>query len=156
MRQLSITAILFLMASVRSFAGDTADYVPHFKGQEIFSKTFPQARIIECKSKGDLTEVKFTWQGLHIQAFYDNEGTPVATSRDMAIESLPLSVQLNLKGKYPDYSPVEAIEYSDSDNILSYFVTVVKDQTTLVLHVSTDGSISVFKRLGANKRFSRG
>lgn len=156
MRQLSITAILFLMASVRSFAGDTVESIPHFNGQEAFSKTFPQARVIDCKSKGDLTEVNFTWQGLHIQAYYDKEGTAVATSRDMNIESLPLNVQLNLKGKYERYHPVQAIEYSDGEGGVSYFVTVTDDRATLVLHISTEGSVSVFKRISGAKRFSRG
>ncbi len=156
MRQLTIAAILFLMASARSFAGDTVDYLPHFNGQENFSKTFPQAQVINCKSKGELTEVNFTWQGLHIQAYYDKEGTAVATSRDMNIENLPLNAQMNLRGKYARYSPVQAIEYSDGESDLSYFVTVTDDRATLVLHITTDGSISVFKKITGTKRFSKG
>ena len=147
MQQLSIAAILFLSLSLRSFAGDPTDKLPNFKGAENFRNTFPQATEISYKSAGELTEVNFTWQGLHVAAFYDKEGTQIATSRTVTTENLPLNVQLGLKHQYPGYTPLDAIEYEDIDNNLSYFVTVADQKASYVLHFSQDGSLSVFKKM---------
>jgi hypothetical protein len=155
MQQLSIAAILFLSVSLRSIAGDPTDKLPNFRGAENFRNTFPQATVTACKNTGELTEVSFTWQGLNIVAFYDKEGKTVATSREIKIENLPLSVQINLQHEYPGFIPQAAIEYSDNDDILSYYVTIAGTKSTLLLHVSTDGSLSVFKRLAGDKRTAK-
>lgn len=155
MQQLSIAAIIFLSVSLRSFAGNPSDNLPKFKGAENFRTTFPQATMVECKTKGDLTEVNFTWQGLHLAAFYDKEGTQIATSRTLTTDNLPLNIQLKLKHEYPGSIPQEAIEYNDTDNNLSYFVTITDQKSTYILHFSTDGSLSVFKRLSADKKLSK-
>jgi hypothetical protein len=155
MKQLSIAAILFLSISLRSFAGDPSDKLPNFKGAENFRSTFPQAVIINYKNAGDLTEVNFTWQGLRIAAFYDKDGTQVATSRTVTAENLPINVQLNLKHQYPGYTPLDAIEYEDIDNNLSYYVTVADQKATYVLRFSQDCSLSVYKRLSADKKLSK-
>ena len=147
MKQLSIAAVLFLSISFSSFAGNPVEKMPVFKGAENFMHTFPQAIEIVCNNKGEFTEVSFTWQGLKLVAFYDREGNPVATSRQISTDNLPLTVQLNLKKEYAGFIPTEAIEFDDIDNSLSYYVTVVSIKTTYLLHVSADGSISVFKKM---------
>jgi hypothetical protein len=147
MKQLSIAAILFLSVCTRSFAGDPVEKIPAFKGIENFKRTFPQASQIQCKNTNDLTEVSFIWQGLQLEVFYDKEGNTVATSRQLSEGNLPLNIQLNLKKQYPGYAVQQAIEFNDSDNSLSYYVTIACERLTYVLHVSTDGSCSVFKKM---------
>lgn len=147
MQQLSIAAILFLSVCTRSFAGDPVEKIPTFKGMENFKRTFPQASNVKCKNTNDLTDVSFLWQGLQLEVFYDKEGNTLATSRQLSEENLPLNIQLGLKKHYPGYAVKEAFEYNDSDNSLSYYVTVAGEKLTFVLHVSTDGSCSVFKKM---------
>ncbi|HTR28943.1 MAG TPA: hypothetical protein VMH27_06720 [Puia sp.] len=151
MQQLSIAAIL-LSVSLRSLAGDPTDKLSHFKGAENFKSTFPKAEVIDCKNTGEFTEVNFIWNGLHIQAYYDRAGNAVGASREIGIEHLPVTVQVNLGREYPDFIVKEAIEYTDMDNSLSYYVTVTDTKTARVLHISPDGYISVFKRLHGDKR----
>ena len=109
--------------------------------------TFPQATGVVCKNTGELTEVSFTWQGLKLNAFYDRDGNQVATSRQVSVDNLPLTAQLNLKKEYAGFLPEEAIEFDDIDNNLSYYVTVIGQKKVLLLHVSADGSLSVFKKM---------
>jgi hypothetical protein len=146
-KQLSIAAILFLSISLSSFAGNPAEKMPVFKGVEHFMHTFPQATGIVCKNKGEFTEVSFTWQGMNLDAFYDLDGNQVATSRQISVDNLPLTVQLNLKKEYAGFIPKEALEFDDIDNSLSYYVTIVSVKTTYLLHISADGSTSVFKKM---------
>jgi len=122
--------------------------LPSFKGMEHFAQRFPQATDVDCKVKGQFTEVNFIWNGLKLQAFYDGSGDPVATSRFIEPNNLPLSVQMNLKKQYPVYVVTEAVEFTDaSDDGLSYYVSVTGPKNTYLLHVSTSGTISVFKKM---------
>ena len=122
--------------------------VPLFRGMDHFLQKFPQATEVNCKVKGQFTEVNFIWNGLRLQAFYDASGTPVATSRIVEPGSLPLSIQLSLKKEYSAYVVTEAIEFSDAeDEGLSYYVTVTGPKAIYLLHVSTSGTISVFKKM---------
>jgi hypothetical protein len=146
-KQLSIAAILFLSISLSSFAGNPVEKIPGFRGVEHFMSTFPQATGIVCKNKGEFTEVNFTWQGMKLAAFYDLDGNQIATSREISVDNLPLTVQLNLKKEYAGFIPKEALEFDDIDNSLSYYVTVVSIKTTYLLRVSADGSSSVFKKM---------
>jgi hypothetical protein len=159
MKRLYIAVILLASISLSSFAetpaGSTSGNInatlvrdsPGFAGIENFNKTFPQAVITGYKSKGDLTEVNFTWNGLQLMAFYSAEGELVATSRTIDFSSLPVTAQLKLKADYSNYVPRQAIEFVDADNGTSYYVSIVNVKTTLLLHVTADGMISVFKKM---------
>jgi hypothetical protein len=121
--------------------------IPSFKGMEHFQEKFPEATEVNCKVKGQFTEVNFIWNGLRLQAFYDGSGNPVATSRAVAVNNLPLFVQMSLKNEYPDFVVTEAVEFTDADDGLSYYVTAAGRKLTYLLHVSTSGTISVFKKM---------
>lgn len=140
-----LAALLSITISSPAFA--TPNDIPTFKGMQHFVQKFPQATEVECKVKGQLTDVSFTWNGLHLHTFYDGEGNPVATCRPVEIDNLPLFVQLNVKKQYASYVMREAVEYTDSDDSLSYFVAVAGPKNSYLLHVSTSGSISVFKKM---------
>jgi hypothetical protein len=147
MKKLSIAFILLITVSLSSFAGNPANNYPGFKGMEHFIRTFPQATEVDCKNKGEFTEVNFMWNGLKLQAFYDQDGNPVATSRLVSIDNLPLTVQIRMRDQYSGFIPRTAIEFDDATNGLSYYVTVVSTKTAYLLHISTDGTISVFKKM---------
>jgi hypothetical protein len=52
-----------------------------------------------------------------------------------------------LKKEYPSYLVTEASEFSDADDGLSYYVAVTGPGASYLLHVSTSGTISVFKKM---------
>ena len=116
-KRLYMPVILLLSISLTSFASNT-DKAPGFAGIESFNKTFPQAVITEYKSKGDFTEVSFVWNGLKLVAFYSEAGELLATSRTIALASLPVAAQLKLKANYSDYTPHNAIEFDDAENAI--------------------------------------
>jgi hypothetical protein len=147
MKQLLIAVILFCTFSGTTSAGTTAYKDPTFVGIENFKQKFPDATDISCKVKGEFTEVNFIWNTMRLQAFYDFEGNLLATCRNIATGDLSLSAQMNLKDRYPGYIEGDAIEYNDVNAGVSYYVTMIGPKATLLLCVSTDGMISVFKKL---------
>lgn len=146
MKQISMAVILFLTVIGSTYANRNNE-TPSFKGAKHFIQAFPQATEVNYKVKGDYTEVNFIWNGLQLQAFYDKEGNPVGTSRQIDIPNLPLSVQISLKKQYPGCTTTEAIEFDNPNDGLSYYVTAVESKATYVLRVSAAGEISVFKKM---------
>jgi hypothetical protein len=147
MKRLSVAVILFLTV-IGTHANPLSRHEePSFNGFQNFRRQFPQATEVNYKVKGQFTEVNFIWNGLQLQAFYDQEGNPLATARNIDKNSLPVNVQLNLQKNYPGGIVTAAIEYTDASDGLSYYVTVAAPKTDWLLHVSTSGDISVFKKM---------
>jgi hypothetical protein len=143
-KKVSIIAVMVITIVSSAFAGDnTLD----FKGAAAFSKSFPQASEVTYTVKKEFTEVNFTWHNLKLQAFFDRQGNYIGVSREISVKDLPLSYVLNINKEYKDFDITEAIEFDHSENGLSYYVTVVKEDRKYVLNVATDGSISVFKKM---------
>jgi hypothetical protein len=146
MKKLSIAVIFFLTIAVTAF-GTPAGTGPNFRGEQDFNKRFPNATGVTFKVTGQVTDVSFTWNGLKLEAFYDDQGNPIATARFIPVSNLPLSAQLSLRTQYPDFAETQVIEYDDENDGLSYYVTEVGLKVSYMLHVSTGGTISVFKKM---------
>jgi hypothetical protein len=147
-KRLSIAVILVITVIGSACATPvTPNEEPNFIGVDNFLRQFPKATNIDYKFKGQFTEVNFTWNGLQLQAFYDREGNPLATSRAIDQNSLPVNAQLNLKREFSDGIVTSVIEFTDASDGLSYYVTVAGPRITYLLHVSTSGDCSVFKKM---------
>ena len=147
MKQITIAVILFftVLGTTRANTADHKD--PTFVGIENFKHQFPDATDISYKVKGELTEVNFIWNTMRLQAFFDLDGNLLATCRNIPTGDLSLTAQMSLKDHYPGYTASEAIEYNDANTCVSYYVTMVGPKTSYLLCVSTDGMISVFKKM---------
>jgi len=146
MKKVTIIALMVITIASSAFAGDnnTLD----FKGADAFKKTFPQASEVSYTVKKDFTEVNFTWHSLKLQAFFDRStGNYIGLSREISVKDLPLSYIMNINNEYKGFDITEAIEFDHSENGLSYYVTVIKEDRKYVLNVASDGTISVFKKM---------
>ncbi|HEV2482111.1 MAG TPA: hypothetical protein VGS79_20740 [Puia sp.] len=147
MRHLSIAVIFFLSVVGVANANPLDGKDLKFVGSSNFVHQFPQATNVSYTVKGQFTEVNFVWNDLKLQAFYDVEGNLLATCRPMTTANLPVAAQLTLKNQYPAGVARDAIEYNDPNDGVSYYVTMFTPKTTYLLHVSTSGTISVFKKM---------
>src|SRR6186713_315393 len=143
--KVSIIAFLVLFTSAAALAGDKT--APDFRGNDNFKKSFPQATAVSFEVKEKFTVVNFTWNNLQLQAFYDRQGNAIGTSRTIDAKSLPLSYQTNISAQYPGYVVTEAIEFNHAVDGLNYYVTVAGKERSYVLQISTEGTISVFKKM---------
>ena len=147
MKRLSIAVILFLTV-IGTHANPLSRHEePGFNGARNFHRQFPQATGVNYRVTSQFTEVNFIWNGLQLQAFYDQEGNPLATARSIDKNNLPVNVQLTLQKNYPGGVITAAIEFTDATEGLSYYVTVASPKTDWLLQVSTSGDISVFKKM---------
>ena len=150
MRRLSIAVILFFSVLTTATAGPRSSEdpkEPEFVGAYNFKHEFPTATDISYKVKGQFTEVNFVWNNMKLQAFYNHEGELMATCRPVPAGNLPLQAQLSLKDQYPDAIIREVVEYNDPNDGVSYYMAIVSHQSGYLLHVSTSGTISVFKKM---------
>jgi hypothetical protein len=148
MKHLSIAVILLLTVIGSTYANPrSGSDDPYFVGVENFRHQFPNATAVNYKVKGQFTQVNFMWNGMQLQAYYDRQGNPIATARTIDRNSLPVNVQMSLKNTYPNAIITDAIEFTDTEEGLSYYVTAAGPRTTYLLHVSTSGDISVFKKM---------
>lgn len=147
MRRLSISVILFFSVMGAAMATPRGGEDLNFTGAYNFKHEFPAATDISYKVKGQFTEVNFVWNHMKLQAFYNTEGDLMATCRPVPVNNLPLQAQLSLKDRYPEAIIREVIEYNDPNDGVSYYLAVVSHQSAYLLHVSTSGTISVFKKM---------
>ncbi|HLZ16125.1 MAG TPA: hypothetical protein VKQ08_03760 [Cyclobacteriaceae bacterium] len=146
--KLSIALILSLTIISNAFAGkDSIGNKPAFKGMENFMKLFPQATGVAYETKGQFTEVNFTWNNLKLQAFYDLDGNWIGTSRTVQVKDLPVNFLLSIRNEYPGFVPTEAIEFDQAETGLSYYVTISGPEKSYVLQLLSDGTTSVFKKM---------
>jgi hypothetical protein len=104
---------------------------------------------------------KFNKDGKIMNAYFDNDGELVGTSIQTNLKSLPVKSQLEIAKKYGDYKVGDVILYDDNNEQLSdiilfgtqmesadnYFVELNKDKKRVILEVSPQGNISLFKDL---------
>lgn len=147
MRRLSIAVILFFSALGAARATPRGGEDPNFIGAYNFKHQYPSATDISYKVKGQFTEVNFVWNNMKLQAFYDLQGELLATCRPVPQSNLPLEAQISLKDRYPDAIVRDVVEYNDPNDGVSYYLTVVSRRSAYLLHVSTSGTISVFKKM---------
>ncbi len=98
-----------------------------------------------------------------MKAYFDNDGEMVGTSIQTNLKALPIKAQLEIAKKYGDYSVTDAILYDDNNEQISdiilygtqmessdnYFVELKKDNRKVILEVSPEGSVSIFKEIKA-------
>jgi hypothetical protein len=145
MKKVSIIAFMVITIASTAFAGDNNSL--DFKGADHFKKIFPNATKVVYEVKKEFTEVTFTWNNLNLQAFFDKQGNLIGTSRQIEVSALPLAYVININSQYDGYDILEAIEFDHAENGMSYYVTVSKGDKKYILNVSTDGDISVFKKM---------
>jgi hypothetical protein len=142
-----ITTVLFTgMLTTAVLAGPGA--TNNTRINSLFEAEYPGAEKISYHTKQDFTTIHFTWNKQRMQAFYDADGNKIGTSRTISLNSLPLRAQKSIAEQYNRYVATEAIEFEYPQEGNAYFVSLQHQDTQqkLILQVSGQGELSVFKR----------
>ena len=103
----------------------------------------------------------FDLNGKKMQAYYDSDSKLVGTTSIKTFADLPAKSQQEIKTKYKDYiigqviffddneaneteMVLWGIEFEDADN---YFVQLTKENTSILLRIDPQGSVSYFTKL---------
>ncbi len=89
-------------------------------------------------------KASFTIGNEKIDVFYDGNGDLIGNSKKMDFDKLPKSAITYLTSVYqfPDYQLTECVEFTDADNMNSYFVSFDLYGETIILSISATGTVS--------------
>jgi len=111
-----------------------------------FSKDFTSATNISWSIQKDFTKATFTLNNQIMFAFYNEDGSLIATARNIRSEQLPINLLKSLRKDYGNYWISDLFEM-DKEGQTSYYVTVENGDETLVLKSSSFGEWSTYKKV---------
>ncbi|MFT3931986.1 MAG: hypothetical protein QM726_00100 [Chitinophagaceae bacterium] len=141
---LTLTMATALLASSFTYA---AEKEPGIKTKEAFNNQFTQAKNVEWVSMNNegLYQAKFTFNNEVLQAFFNEEGDFLGTTRQLTKAQLPVLVINELDKQYADAHLVSIFEFSKKDG-LEYYITITNSKGAKVLKANGSGEISVYKK----------
>lgn len=144
MKKFFIAATMMVAIATSAFAGATAE---NLKAIKTFKTEFKDAKNVSWKVGEGYVKASFEWNGIQMESFYNEDGEAIATSRPIDINVLPVAAIKTLNNKYADYQTTEAVEFDSVQDGVSYYVSKVKDNTKVILRISSTGDVSVFKKI---------
>lgn len=112
-----------------------------------FHSDFPEASEISWSHKRFFVVISFTEYDQPVQAYYDFDGNRLATSRNVRLNNLTMPALTAVQQKYSSYNFVGAVELDHVQDGHSYFVSMQKDRRRVILRISLDGEMRVFKTM---------
>jgi hypothetical protein len=138
--------ILFTLAATvftkSSFANEGTAIAPEVLRS--FQTTFAAAKNVDWTVTADLYKAQFSLNGQHITAFYKQDGTMAAVTRNITSMQLPINLQTSLKNEYKGYWIAGLFELSNEEGV-QYYVTL-EDANTRVVLKSSACSWNVFQK----------
>lgn len=125
-----------------SFANNGADVAPEVL--KAFQSTFASAKDANWSVTNEFYKVEFAMDGQYVTAFYKEDGTMSAITRNISSVQLPVNLQTALKKDYKGYWISELFELSNNEGV-QYYVTLENADSKTILH-STTGTWSVFQK----------
>jgi len=145
MKKFFITALAAIAIGTSAFAAPTT--VSKYVAAN-FAASFTKAKNVTWKSNDQFDMVSFVIDNEQLNAFYDNNGELIGTSKTFAFDKLPKAALETITTKYtfPDYQLQDCIEFVNSANEKNYYVSFGKKNESVVLEINRSGIVSVFSK----------
>jgi hypothetical protein len=141
----NILAAIMLLFSVSSFAAGKEEVSQTVRAA--FEKDFLSKKEVSWEMKEDFYFVSFKLNEIPTNAAYNEKGELLAVSRDVDVSQIPLSISMALANRYNGFKlPLKATEVN-FEGQTSYYLTVENDKKLLTLKCSSNGNISVEKKI---------
>ena len=143
-RMILTVAFVMSLAGGKLFAA--GDERVSRQAKETFKKEFPTAEFVkwqEIENSG-IYLARFLYDNQGFAAYFNEQGSLIATARQVTKENLPYKVSQVIGKKYSD-GEILTIEELTMDGTLSYFFTLEYEKTRTVLRVYHDGSVQKIK-----------
>jgi hypothetical protein len=147
MKKLFIAALLIVALGASAIAASPIPVTT--KVLNHFSTAFAGATNIQWKTGSTFVKAAFTQDGQQWEAFYDMDGELFGTSRNVTLKQIPAKGVEYLVKKYAAYTIKETIEFNNEKEGLVYYVSLVNNGVKLIMQVSTEGDVTVFKKTKA-------
>jgi hypothetical protein len=136
----ALTALL----SFSSFKSSAQDVTVSAVVTNAFQSSFKHAADVQWKDGGHYYKADFTLNGQYVSAFYNQQGSLMAVTKNLSPVQLPVTLQASLKTAYEAYWISELFEVSDELGT-SYYATVENSEAKIVLK-SSNGNWTTYKK----------
>jgi hypothetical protein len=135
---------LVLMMSVStSFAGTITGI--NEKITESFKKDFATAEDVQWEKSSSFVKATFKLSGQIMFAYYSEEGSLMAVSRNITATQLPIGLLNEVKKNYREFWISDLFEIA-MNNETAYYITLQNGDYTLVMKSNGGSSWDVFKK----------
>jgi hypothetical protein len=142
MKRLLVTLTIALsLVSLSSFANGE-DVSP--RAVKSFNKSFKNATEVKWTVTDSYFKADFALNGQYVAAFYNEDGSMIALTRNLSSLQLPIALQADLKSNYDCYWISNVLEVANEEGT-SYYITLETADEQLTLKSSGD-SWSTFKK----------
>ena len=143
MKLLMISIAMFLSTfSTTAFAKDGEVSPVVLKS---FQSQFNAATEASWTVSQNFYKVQFVLNNQHVVAFYSNDGSMIAITRNITSVQLPVTLQAELKKDYEQYWISDLFEINNEEGT-SYYVTLENADMKVVLKGSTFNSWSTYQK----------
>jgi len=115
--------------------------------KQSFQREFAGAQSVswEVISDKDIFHASFIYNNERLNAYFDAEGTLLATGRYVKQENLPMLVTKGIAVRYKQFNVLESIEFVTGSET-SYIVKLENEKLSLYVQAFNDGSTTVLKK----------
>jgi len=157
MKKMIITAVTAIIFSVTAFASTgtpktiiTGEEKVTYTALNQFAADFKNAKNVVWTVTSTVQKVAFTIEGVHVTAFYDTFGNYMAITQQVEFKDIPEAAQTTISTKYKGYDVAQVIIYRNDGaepavSVTSYFVDLKKAGSEVIVQVTPDEKVSLFK-----------
>jgi len=115
--------------------------------KQSFQREFAGAQSVswEVISDKDIFHASFIYNNERLNAYFDAEGTLLATGRYLKQENLPMLVTKGVAVRYKQYNVLEAIEFV-TGNETSYIIKLDNEKVSMYVQAHNDGTTTLLKK----------
>jgi hypothetical protein len=142
MKKLFLALLVAVTVAASAFAKDTKKV--NYAASSNFKAEFANATSVTWTTTDQYTKAAFVVNNEKMEAFYNQSGEKIASSRTIAIDELPVKAKRSLAKDYAGYTVREAIEFEGIDDN-GYFISAENEKESVVLKVNSTGGLNTFK-----------
>lgn len=139
-RKLVTLTLAFVMIGATAFATNGPKVSEKILAS--FNKEFPGAQHVKWNESNDYLSAVFVLSDFRAEAWFDVNGELLGTSRDLLYNQLPLAVMRSIESRFPDASPIEVKEITNS-NGTSYRLVLDTKKVKYTVKSNADGEIYI-------------
>jgi hypothetical protein len=134
---------MMLMVSVSTFAHTMGGVTERIIRE--FQKEFAGAKDVQWETGKAFVKATFTLHGQVMFAYYSNDASLLAVTRNITTNQLPMGLLTDVKKNYANYWISDLFEMV-ADNETSYYVTLESADSRVVLKSTDSTTWQVYKK----------
>ena len=140
MKKFLIAALIVVSFATSAFASNNASS----KALVHLEANYSAAKNVSWTITDEFEKASFTIGNEKNDVYYTVYGDFFGSSKTMAFDKLPKSALEIITTEYtfPDYQLTDCIEFTDSDNNKSFYVSFDINNETIILSISTSGLVT--------------